>query len=102
MLDKEVDEEGWVEGGLPPKFMKGFEDVWMDGCGGEDTELARAAFYQFTSRDEDTLMVRSGGVVYGIVEQQLLTAYSQYIPSVPSRHRYHSTTCATTATTQKN
>eukprot|EP00970_Alexandrium_tamarense_P012817 scaffold3091_cov186-Alexandrium_tamarense.AAC.12 len=57
MLDKEVDEEGWVEGGLPPKFMKGFEDVWMDGCGGEDTELARAAFYQFTSRDEDTLMV---------------------------------------------
>lgn len=29
----------------------------MGECGGEDTELARAAFYQFTSRDEDTLMV---------------------------------------------
>jgi len=29
----------------------------MEECGGQDTELARAAFYQFTSRDEDTLMV---------------------------------------------
>ncbi|KAL7547795.1 hypothetical protein ACHAWF_011067 [Thalassiosira exigua] len=44
--------------GLPPHYrQKNFEETWVRGCGGEDTELARAAFYQFTSRDEDTLMV---------------------------------------------
>lgn len=56
ILDHEVlfdDRDGH---GLPPKEqMKDFEEVWMGQCGGEDTELARQAFYQFTSRDEDTL-----------------------------------------------
>ncbi|KAL3781896.1 hypothetical protein HJC23_004081 [Cyclotella cryptica] len=58
MLDKEWDEEDntWI-GGLPPKFVKSYEEVWLDWCKGEDTPLAKAAFYQFTSRDEDTLMV---------------------------------------------
>lgn len=46
------------ESGLPPRYhLKTFEDTWMGECGGEDTELARAAYFQFTSRDEDTLMV---------------------------------------------
>lgn len=58
MLGKSWDEddEQWV-GGLPPKFVKSYEEVWLEWCKGEDNELAKAAFYQFTSRDEDTLMV---------------------------------------------
>ena len=58
MLDKEwdEDEESWI-GGLPPKLVKSYEEVWLEWCKGEDTPLAKAAFYQFTSRDEDTLMV---------------------------------------------
>jgi hypothetical protein len=49
------DSEG---GGLPPQQnLKGYEDTWLQECRGDDTPLARAAFYQFTSRDEDTLMV---------------------------------------------
>jgi len=44
--------------GLPPQSrIMAFEDVYLDECGGEDTTLARQAFHQFTSRDEDTLMV---------------------------------------------
>ncbi|KAL7527019.1 hypothetical protein ACHAWF_002005, partial [Thalassiosira exigua] len=44
--------------GLPPHYRHlSFEETWVRGCGGEDTELARAAFYQFTAREEDTLMV---------------------------------------------
>jgi len=47
-----------MQEGLPPNnFQKRYEDVWLDDCEGEDTPLARAAYYQFTSRDEDTLMV---------------------------------------------
>lgn len=43
---------------LPPKVsMNDYHDTWIEECDGEDTELARAAFYQFLSRDEDTLMV---------------------------------------------
>eukprot|EP00571_Detonula_confervacea_P014899 CAMPEP_0172306364 /NCGR_PEP_ID=MMETSP1058-20130122/7441_1 /TAXON_ID=83371 /ORGANISM="Detonula confervacea, Strain CCMP 353" /LENGTH=540 /DNA_ID=CAMNT_0013018219 /DNA_START=146 /DNA_END=1768 /DNA_ORIENTATION=- len=43
---------------LPPKGnLKSFEETWIEECKGEDTPLARAAYYQFTSRDEDTLMV---------------------------------------------
>ena len=50
--------DGNADGGLPPNgFRKGFEEVYLKECKGEDTPLARAAFYQFTSRDEDTLMV---------------------------------------------
>jgi hypothetical protein len=58
MLNKvwDEDDEEWT-GGLPPKFVKSYEDVWLNWCKGEDNELAKAAFYQFTSRDEDTLMV---------------------------------------------
>mmetsp|Transcript_28118 Transcript_28118/g.59009 ORF Transcript_28118/g.59009 Transcript_28118/m.59009 type:complete len:584 (+) Transcript_28118:154-1905(+) len=49
---------GHMQEGLPPNnFQKRYEDVWLDDCEGEDTPLARAAYYQFTSRDEDTLMV---------------------------------------------
>lgn len=41
---------------LPPRnAMKDYEDTWLKECEGEDTELAKAAFFQFTSRDEDTL-----------------------------------------------
>ena len=41
---------------LPPKVsMNDYHDTWIEECDGEDTELARAAFYQFLSRDEDTL-----------------------------------------------
>lgn len=54
MLDRRDDDDE----GLPPQHSKkGYEETWMGECGGEDTPLARAAFYQFTSRDEDTLMV---------------------------------------------
>jgi len=43
---------------LPPQQnLRGYEETWLQECRGEDTPLARAAFYQFTSRDEDTLMV---------------------------------------------
>ena len=54
ILDRrEEDDEG-----LPPlRHKKGYEDTWLGECRGEDTALAKAAFYQFTSRDEDTLMV---------------------------------------------
>ena len=43
--------------GLPPRgtFLKDYEETWLRECKGEDTELARAAYFQFTSRDEDTL-----------------------------------------------
>ena len=44
--------------GLPPRHPnKDFTDTYLGECKGEDTDLARAAFYQFTSRDEDTLMI---------------------------------------------
>ena len=58
MLNKVWDDEDqeWV-GGLPPKFVKSYEDIWVNWCKGDDNELAKQAFYQFTSRDEDTLMV---------------------------------------------
>ena len=58
MLNKVWDEEDeeWV-GGLPPKFVKSYQDTWVNWCKGDDNELAKQAFYQFTSRDEDTLMV---------------------------------------------
>mmetsp|Transcript_10104 Transcript_10104/g.18205 ORF Transcript_10104/g.18205 Transcript_10104/m.18205 type:complete len:532 (+) Transcript_10104:110-1705(+) len=58
ILDHEIlfdDESG---SGLPPSVnLKDFQETWVQECDGEDTPLARAAFYQFTSRDEDTLMV---------------------------------------------
>ena len=54
ILDRRDDDDE----GLPPQhFLKGFEETWIGECRGEDTPLARAAFYQFTSRDEDSLMV---------------------------------------------
>ena len=54
ILDRRDDDDE----GLPPEHnMKGYEETWIGECRGEDTPLARAAFYQFTSRDEDTLMV---------------------------------------------
>lgn len=44
--------------GLPPyDALDRFEEQWMNECNGEDTPLARSAFFQFTSRDEDNLMV---------------------------------------------
>lgn len=44
--------------GLPPQSRQmSFEDVYLGECRGEDTPLARQAFHQFTSRDEDSLMV---------------------------------------------
>ena len=44
--------------GLPPyNALDRFEEQWMEKCNGEDTPLARSAFFQFTSRDEDNLMV---------------------------------------------
>lgn len=49
---RENDDEG-----LQPPTEKSYEETWIGECKGEDTPLARAAFYQFTSRDEDTLMV---------------------------------------------
>ena len=59
--DSESDNKRWRKphkGGLPPEnHLKEFIDTYVGECGGEDTPLARAAFYQFTSRDEDTLMV---------------------------------------------
>jgi len=56
ILDRGDDDDD--EGRLPPRhFLKGFEETWIGECRGEDTPLARAAFYQFTSRDEDSLMV---------------------------------------------
>ena len=43
---------------LPPyDALDRFEEEWMKECNGEDTPLARSAFFQFTSRDEDNLMV---------------------------------------------
>jgi len=55
VLFDEIEAEGE---GLPPYTqLKEFKEVWVEECGGEDTDLARAAFFQFTSRDEDTLMV---------------------------------------------
>ena len=60
ILDRHEDELS----GLPPQYnLKEYEETWMGECGEEDSDLARAAFYQFTSRDEDTLMVRT--YVYG-------------------------------------
>lgn len=54
LLDRHDDDDE----GLPPvKDSKGYKTTWLTECGGEDTDLAKAAFYQFTSRDEDTLMV---------------------------------------------
>jgi hypothetical protein len=56
LLRRVLDQEG--EAGLPPfGSLDRFAQVWMGECKGEDTPLARAAFFQFTSRDEDTLMV---------------------------------------------
>ena len=56
--DIKTNEDGELISGLPPYYHPAdFEDVYIEKCGGEDTELARAAFYQLTSRDEDTLMV---------------------------------------------
>jgi len=44
--------------GLPPyEALDRFEEEWLGICRGEDTPLARAAFFQLTSRDEDGLMV---------------------------------------------
>jgi len=44
--------------GLPPfNALYRFEEKWMKECNGEDTPLARSAFFQFTARDEDNLMV---------------------------------------------
>ena len=56
--DSEEERSGGGGGGLPPQHnLKGYEETWIHECHGEDTPLARSAFYQFTSRDEDTLMV---------------------------------------------
>ena len=43
--------------GLPPGAFDLFDyqERWLEMCQGADTELARAAYSQFTSRDEDTL-----------------------------------------------
>ena len=54
ILDLEGEDE---QAGLPPEeYKKDYKDTWIGECGGEDTDLAKAAYYQFTSRDEDTLM----------------------------------------------
>ena len=53
---EEDNEDDWS--GLPPtSHLRDFKESWIEGCNGDDTPLARAAVYQFTSRDEDTLMV---------------------------------------------
>jgi len=58
LLRKVLNQEERKKGRLPPfDALDRFERVWMEECEGEDTPLARAAFFQFTSRDEDTLMV---------------------------------------------
>mmetsp|Transcript_18599 Transcript_18599/g.39007 ORF Transcript_18599/g.39007 Transcript_18599/m.39007 type:complete len:552 (+) Transcript_18599:217-1872(+) len=41
----------------PRIFNEGYERIWLDECKGEDNPMARAAYYQLTTRDEDTLMV---------------------------------------------
>ena len=56
LLRKILDQENSI--GLPPlNALNNFENVWMEECGFEDTPLARSAFFQFSSRDEDNLMV---------------------------------------------
>lgn len=44
--------------GLPPyHVLDRYENEWLGECQGEDTPLARSAFFQLISRDEDGLMV---------------------------------------------
>jgi len=53
ILDQREDHEG-----LPPyNVLDRYEREWLGQCQGEDTPLARAAFFQLISRDEDGLMV---------------------------------------------
>eukprot|EP00986_Skeletonema_menzelii_P000608 scaffold167_cov140-Skeletonema_menzelii.AAC.6 len=55
LLRKILDQDRTI--GLPPfNALYRFEQTWMNKCNGEDTPLARSAFFQFTSRDEDNLM----------------------------------------------
>jgi hypothetical protein len=56
LLRRILDQDGYS--GLPPfDALDRFEQIWMKECNGEDSPLARAAFFQVTSRDEDSLMV---------------------------------------------
>ncbi|KAL7427724.1 hypothetical protein ACHAXM_000965 [Skeletonema potamos] len=56
LLTKILDQDG--ESGLPPfDALDRFELEWLGRCEGEDTPIARSAFFQVTSRDEDSLMV---------------------------------------------
>ena len=56
LLIKILNQKG--EAGLPPfDALDRFEQEWLEECRGEDTPLARMAFFQLTSRDEDGLMV---------------------------------------------
>ena len=56
LLTNILDQNG--NAGLPPfDALNRYERQWLNKCEGEDTELARAAFFQLTSRDEDSLMV---------------------------------------------
>ena len=97
MLNKywDEDEELW-KGGLPPKFVKSYEEVWLGWCKGEDNEIAKAAFYQFTSRDEDTLMVRPFCRYLGGFSM-IIIAYLQM-----QLYRSHFTTCTIIAMIQKS
>ena len=101
MLNKKWDEddEEWV-GGLPPKFVKSYEEVWLEWCKGEDTPLAKAAFYQFTSRDEDTLMVRLKSHYRRL--RCLFYIDRIYLNFFNNETRYHSGICTTIATIPKN
>jgi len=56
LLTKILDQDG--EAGLPPySALDRFEREWMKKCKGTDTPVARAVYFQLTSRDEDSLMV---------------------------------------------
>ncbi len=53
ILDQNEEHEG-----LPPyDALDRYEFEWLGQCNGEDTPLARAAYFQLISRDEDGLMV---------------------------------------------
>ena len=69
-LGKEWDEyDQLLVGGLQPKFFKSYEEVWVDYCKGEDTDLEKQSFYYFTSRGEDTLLVGCArGLVHCVTE----------------------------------
>ena len=63
---------------MPPlHHLKDFTDTYIGECGGEDTELARASFFQFVSRDEDTMLVPFYDMLNHSNDPQLLNTNSK-------------------------